>query len=73
MFENTLARFEAQIESIKSGIMVLEYVYYAQRLQVVLEATVILHTGIERILPGVAEGRVAEIVSERYSFHQVFI
>ena len=53
--------------------MIFEYIHHAQRLQVMLKATVILHAGIERILPGMAEWRVTEIVSERYSFHQVFI
>lgn len=45
----------------------------AQRLAVVFKAAVILHGRIERILAGVAERRVAEIVGQRDSFGQILM
>jgi len=42
-------------------------------LQVVLEATVVLHAGIQFVLSGVAKRRVAEIVCQGDGFHQFLI
>ena len=44
--------------------MLLQLVDDAQRLQVVLEAAEIRHAFVERVLAGVAEGRVSEVVGE---------
>ena len=51
-------------------IALLELIDHAQGLQVVLEAAVIAHAVVERILAGVAEGRVAEIVRQGDRFDQ---
>ena len=37
------------------------------------EAAVFLHAGVERVLPGVAERRMAEVVRQRHRLHQVFV
>ena len=54
-------------------IALLELIDRAQRLQVVLEAAVVAHAVVERILPGMTEGRVAEIVRQRDRFGQCLI
>ena len=48
----------------KIGVLGLELVDDAQRLQVVLEAAVVAHAFVERVLAGMAERRVAEIVRQ---------
>ena len=48
----------------KLGVALLELVDDAQRLQVVLEAAVLAHAVVQRVLAGVAERRVAEVVRE---------
>ena len=59
------------------GIALPEGVDDAQALQVVLEAAAPrmggAQAGIERVLPGVAERRVAEVVGERDRLDQVFV
>ena len=40
---------------------------------VVVEAAVLGHAGVERVLAGMAEGRVAEIVAKRDRFRQVVV
>ena len=47
-----------------SRVALLQFIDHAQRLQVVLEAAVVAHARIERVLAGVAEGRVAEVVGQ---------
>ena len=42
----------------------LELVDHAQRLQVVLEAAVFAHALVQRVLAGMAERRVAEVVRQ---------
>ena len=70
MLENALAAFERQIQAREQRIALLELIDRAQGLQVVLEAAVVAHAVVERILAGVAEGRVAEIVRQRDRFGQ---
>src|SRR4051812_21925125 len=64
MLEHSLATFECQVQSGELGIALLEFVDHAQGLQVMLEAAVSSHAFIERILSGVTERRVPEIMGE---------
>ncbi len=73
MFEDALARLESQIQPVEFGIAFFQQIHHAQRLQIVLEAAVLAHAGVQRILPGVAERRVAEVVRQRHRLDQVFI
>ena len=57
----------------KRGVALLEQIDDAQDLQVVLEAAVGLHAGVQRILAGMAERRMAEVVGERDRFGQVLV
>ena len=70
MFEDALTALEAQIQSVEIGVSLLELVDDAQRLQIVLESAEIQHAFVERILPGMAEGRMTEIVRETDGFRQ---
>ena len=64
MLEDAFARFEHQVQTIERAVALLERIDYAQALQVVLEAAVLFHAFVERVLPGVAERRVAEVVRQ---------
>ena len=70
VLQYSLASFISQIEPVKTRVLRFEFVDDAQRLKIMLEAAEILHAGIERVLSGVAERRVAQIVSEAYRFRQ---
>ena len=64
MLEDSFARLEREVQAGKLRVALLELVDDAQRLQVVLEAAVLAHAFVERVLAGVAERRVAEVVRE---------
>src|SRR6185437_12502737 len=55
---------ERQVEPSKLGIALLELIDHAQGLQVVLKAPVWAHALVERVLPGVSERGVAQIMGE---------
>ena len=73
MLEYAFARFESEIQSIKRPVALLECIDHAQALEIMLEATKILHAGIERVLTRMTEGRVTKIMCQRDRFDQVFI
>jgi len=82
-----LAGLEAQVQAVEGRIALLELVDHAQALHVVLEAGrrlvgadglarrlgVALQAGVERVLAGVAEGRVAQVVRQRDRLDQVLV
>ena len=73
VLQDALARLEAQVQSVECRVALLEFVDDAQRLQVVLEATVAVHARVQRVLPGVSEWRVAEVVCQRDRLDQVLV
>ena len=73
VFENALARFEAEIQAVERAVVLFEFIDDREALQVVLEAAVIAHAFVQRILSGMAERRMAEIVRQRNGFDQVFV
>ncbi len=73
VLENAFPRLEHQVEARKIGVLRLEFVDDAQRLQVVLEAAEFPHAVVERILAGMAERRVPEIVREADCLGQRFV
>ena len=73
MLEDALAHLEREVQPGKLGVSLLELVDHAQRLQVVLEAAVLAHAFVERVLPGVTEWRVAEVVREADRLGQRFV
>jgi hypothetical protein len=73
VLEDAFARLEHEVETREIGVLRLELIDDSQRLQVVLEASVVSHARIQRVLPGVAEGRVPEVVGETNGLGQRFI
>ena len=62
-----------QVQAVEGAVALLQRIDHAQRLQIVLEAAMVLHAGVERILARVTEGRMAEVVRERDGLDQVFV
>ena len=70
MLQDAFAALEGQVQAGELGVALLEFIHHAQRLQVVLEAAVFAHAFVQRILPGMAERRMAEVVREADGFGQ---
>ncbi len=62
-----------EIEPVEGGVAALEFGDDAQRVAVVVEAALLGHAGVERVLAGMPEWRVAEIVAERDRFGEVVV
>ena len=73
MFQDAFAGFEAQIEAIERRVALLENVDHAQGLQVMFEAAMDAHAVMQRILPGVSEWRVSQVMGQRDRLDQIFI
>ena len=77
VFENAFARLEAEVEPVVGRVALFEPVDHAQALQVVLEARMRWVGGaqavVERVLAGMAEWRVAQVMRQRDGFDQIFI
>ena len=73
MLEYALAGFETQVQAVKAAIALLQHVDHPEALQVMLEAAVFLHAGIQGILAGMPERRVAQVVGQRNRLHQVLV
>ena len=66
-------RFPAEVEAIEIRIGRLEVGEDPQRVRVMIEAAAIGERRGQRVLAGMAERRMAEVVSEAQGFGQVFI
>ncbi len=73
VLEDAFARFVGEVEAVECAIALLQQINGAQALQIVLEAAVIPHAGIERILAGMAERRMSEVVGEGDGLGQVLV
>ncbi len=73
VLENPLAGLEGQVQAGEVRVFLLQFVDHPQRLQVVLEAAVGLHAAVQRVLTGVAEWRVPEIVCEADRLDQLLV
>ena len=73
VFDHALQRFPREVKSVEGRIAPLQFGQHAQRLRVVIEALEILHAGVEHILAGMAERRMAEIVREAEAFGEIVI
>ncbi|KAG1247975.1 hypothetical protein G6F65_019876 [Rhizopus arrhizus] len=76
MLQDAFARFEAQVQAVEVRIAFLQLVDHAQALQIVLKAPglgrQLAHAGVQFVLAGVAERRVAQVMRQRDGFGQVF-
>src|SRR6266849_1336297 len=73
MLQDSFAAFETQIQPVKIGVTLLEFIDYPQGLQIVLEAAEINHAFVQGILPGVPERRMSQIVREANRLGQLFV
>ena len=73
VFDDSFAGFEAEIQSFERRVTLFEQIDDAQTLQVMFKAATIAHATMQRLLSGVAEGRVSEIMRQRDGFDQIFV
>ena len=73
VLQDAFPGFEAQIETGERGVLLLEHIHDAQRLKIVFESAMLAHALVERILTGVTERRVAEIVRERDGLAEILV
>src|SRR5690606_34894731 len=77
MLEYPFARLEAQVQAVEGGIALFQFVHHPQALQIVLEAArlgrQLLHAGVQFVLAGMAERRVAQVVRQGDGLDEVFV
>ena len=74
MFDDPLADFEAQVQSGKPRVALLEALHDPQRVQIVVEALAeALHFAVQRLLAGMGERRMPDIVRQRQRLGQILV
>ncbi len=73
MFGDPLKSFPRQVQPVEFRVMAFKMGHDADRLRVVVEPAMGRHQRLQRILAGMAERRVAQIMGERHSFRQVLV
>src|SRR4051812_42577594 len=73
VFDQSLERFPAQIESVEGGIAALKRRHRAQRLRIVVEAAERGQATVQRALAGVPEWWMAEVVRERERLGEILV
>jgi hypothetical protein len=73
MLGDALQRLPGQVQPVEGGVAPLQHGHDPQGLRVVVEAAIIGHAGRKRVLAGVAEGRVAEIVRQRHRLGEILV
>ena len=64
MLEDSLAAFEGQVEPVEFCIVFFEFIDDAKRLKIVFESAEAPHAFVQRILAGVPERRVTQVVGQ---------
>ena len=74
VFDDSFADFEAQIQSGKAGVALFEAFDNPQGVQVVVESLAEpLHFAVQRLLSGVGERRVPDIMGQRQGFGEILV
>ena len=73
MLENPLPGLVRQIQPVEGRVTLFQLVDHTQALQVVLEAAVLRHASVQRVLACMAEGRMPQVMRQRNRFHQVLV
>ncbi len=73
VLDDAFERFPGEIETVEGGVSALQAGDHAKALGVVVEAAVRLHQLFERVLAGVAERRMAEIVGKGQRLRQILV
>ena len=62
-----------KIQPRKAGVAGFEQLHDPQRLRVVVEAPFVCQQFVERVLAGMAQRRMADVVGQRQSLHQILV
>src|SRR3546814_2186032 len=73
MLGQSLEGFPGQIDSVEQRIRAFEARERAQRMAIMIEAAVHRHRGFQRILPRMAERRMADIVRQAQGFGLILV
>ena len=74
VLDDPLAHAQCQVQPAKAGVALLKPAHDAQRVQVVVEAqSKAAQALIQRLFPGVAKGRMADVVRQRQRLGQLLI
>src|SRR6516164_6939339 len=73
VLDQAFERLPGEVQSVESGIALLERGHHAQRLRIVIEASAGGEAAIERALAGMAERGMAEVVGKRQRFRQILV
>src|SRR5262245_50971888 len=74
VLDDALADLERQVQAGKGRISLFELLHNAQRVKIVIKRKpVFAHLVVKRLLPGVTEGWMPDVVDERERFHELGI
>src|SRR3546814_7621782 len=73
MLGQSLECFPGQIDAVEQRIRAFEARERAQRMAIMIEAAVHRHRGFQRILPRMADGRMADIVRPAPGFGKILV
>ena len=73
MLGQAFQRFPSQVQTIKPGVTGFELRHDAERLRIMVKPAIRLHRCIQRIFPGMSEGRMAQIMRKRQRLGQILI
>src|SRR5215467_13694096 len=73
VLDQAFERLPGQVQSVESGIALLERGDHAQRLRIVIETAAGGEAAIERALTGMAERGMAEVVGKRQRLGQILV
>ena len=73
MLQDAFTGLKAQVQAIEGRVACLQLVHDPQALQVVLEAAVLAHAIVQRVLPGMAERGMAQVVGQGDGLDQVLV
>ena len=73
MLGKPFQRFPSQVQPVKARIARFQMGHDAQGLRVMVKPAIGLHRRIQRIFPGMAEGRMAQIMRQRQGLGQILI
>jgi hypothetical protein len=68
-----LQRLPGQVQPVEGGVAPLQRRHHAHRLGIVVEAALARHGLVQRLLAGMAEGRMAEIVGEGQRLGEILV
>jgi hypothetical protein len=71
VFRNAFKGFPGQVQPVEVGVVAFQLGHDPQRLGIVVKAAIGGHQPLHRVLAGVAEGRVAQVMRQRHRLGEV--